>query len=453
MPQHKRAGTLTAGVGLLLIAVLTLSPDLAAGTQKPSLCLICGSRGGEDAVLNVLLFIPFGFGLRLRGTSRWRAWAVTIAVTATVELLQIYIPGRDSTLGDVIMNSIGGITGILLCDSLRVLVFPSVRQASWLLWSGTAVWLALVALGGWAMRPWIPTGPYVAQLAPDLDHIELFKGRVIDARVDDEPIVPNAPLASSDALRDSLVRGTFTLRARIVPAAPTYDLAPIVSIASPKEQEVVVLGQDWSDAVFRVRLRSGALRMNIPDVTAARAFPAAEASRATAVTADTTELRGVIEGGRQLRVTSASRGTQQSAELALSPFLLWSLATPTERRTSRAFEIESIVWVAMLLAPLGYWAGRWKMQLMTLPHSRVARAVPEIVLVIASGVGLAAMPMIFAFPVANASLWIAAVIAVAGAFAFGARWRAISKDGRGSLASRCAPSQLMPSVRKRLPPR
>jgi hypothetical protein len=95
MPQHKRAGTLTAGVGLLLIAVLTLSPDLAAGTQKPSLCLICGSRGGEDAVLNVLLFIPFGFGLRLRGTSRWRAWAVTIAVTATVELLQIYIPGRD----------------------------------------------------------------------------------------------------------------------------------------------------------------------------------------------------------------------------------------------------------------------------------------------------------------------------------------------------------------------
>ena len=427
MSPHKRAGTLTAGVWLLMIAVLTLTPDLAAGTQKPSLCLICGSRGGEDAVLNVLLFIPFGFGLRLRGTSRWRAWAVAIATTATVELLQIYIPGRDSTLGDVVMNSIGGITGILLCDSSRVLVFPSVRQARWLLLSGSAVWLVLVALGGWAMRPWIPIGPYVAQVAPDLENIELFEGRVTEARLDDQAIVPDSPLAHGDALHDSLVHGTLTLEARVVPAGPTYDLAPIVSIASPKEPEVVVLGQDWRDAVFRVRLHSGSLRMNISEVAAARVFPAARPSRVDDSTAYTIELRGEVEGGKHLRVSSASMGTQESAELALSPFLLWSLATPGERRTSRAFLIESIVWVAMLLAPLGYWAGRWKMQL-TLHDSRVARALPEIVLVVACVLGLAAMPMIFEFPVADASLWIAAAVAVAGVFAFTTHWRATTKD-------------------------
>jgi len=83
--------------------------------------------------------------------------------------------------------------------------------------------------------------------------------------------------------------------------------------------------------------------------------------------------------------------------------------------------------VAMLLAPLGYWAGRWKMQL-PLHDSRVARALPEILLVAACVVGLAAMPTIFDFPVADASLWIAAAVAVAGVFAFATHWRATTKD-------------------------
>jgi hypothetical protein len=420
---HKRAGTRIAGVALLAIAVLTLTPDLTAGIQEPSLCLICGPRGGEDAFLNLLLFIPFGFGLRLRGISRWRAWVFTIATTVTVETLQIYIPGRDSTLGDVVMNSIGGLAGIILCDSARIWLFPSVRQAKWLLVSGSMAWLALVALGGWSMKPWLPAGPYFAQLAPDLEHIEVFEGRMIDARLGGDLLVPNVRLGDSVAIRDSILRGTLRLQARVLPAGPTYGLAPIVSIAGAREAEVVVLGQENRDAVLRVRLRSGELRMNIAEV-AVRAFPLAALSPHTGIAADTIELRGEVSQGRLLRVGSASRGTRTSAELALNPFLLWSLVTPGHHRSPGSFELESMAWVAMLLAPLGYWAGRWRLQERILADGGFARIMPELILMCSSAVGLAVIPPTLGFPIAKTPLWIAAIVAAGGALYFGSHWKA-----------------------------
>lgn len=76
-----------------------------------------------DFFLNVLLFVPFGFGLatqmRKRGGPRWiTAALVALAAGAftsySVELLQLYIPGRDSGWEDVISNSMGSAVGALL---------------------------------------------------------------------------------------------------------------------------------------------------------------------------------------------------------------------------------------------------------------------------------------------------------------------------------------------------
>ncbi len=77
-----------------------------------------------DFLLNVLLFVPFGFGLmtrvrRWRG-SRWRcfilALAAGVAVSYTVELLQLFIPTRDSGWNDVISNSTGSVAGFFLFE-------------------------------------------------------------------------------------------------------------------------------------------------------------------------------------------------------------------------------------------------------------------------------------------------------------------------------------------------
>ncbi len=78
-------------------------------------------KGGRflSDFLNVLLFIPFGFGLaeKLRelGKSKFAALLITYVSGALlsyfVEFLQIYIPARDSGWTDVITNSAGALLG------------------------------------------------------------------------------------------------------------------------------------------------------------------------------------------------------------------------------------------------------------------------------------------------------------------------------------------------------
>jgi len=83
-----------------------------------------GYSSALDAFLNILLFVPFGFGLSTRvrkwRDSRWRcvilALAAGVAASYTVELLQLFIPMRDSGWNDVITNSTGSVAGYFLFE-------------------------------------------------------------------------------------------------------------------------------------------------------------------------------------------------------------------------------------------------------------------------------------------------------------------------------------------------
>jgi len=77
-----------------------------------------------DFLLNVLLFVPFGFGVSAqackRGKSRWTSLLLALVagacVSYTVEVLQFYIPARDSGWEDVISNSMGSVAGFFLFE-------------------------------------------------------------------------------------------------------------------------------------------------------------------------------------------------------------------------------------------------------------------------------------------------------------------------------------------------
>ena len=77
-----------------------------------------------DVFLNVLLFVPFGFGLaeKLRERARsklatfWTVYAAGAVLSYAVEFMQIYIPLRDSGWGDVFTNSAGAAVGFLLYE-------------------------------------------------------------------------------------------------------------------------------------------------------------------------------------------------------------------------------------------------------------------------------------------------------------------------------------------------
>jgi hypothetical protein len=77
----------------------------------------------QDVTLNILGFIPFGFficGLLLKETNRQR---ITVYIVITIigmgfslaiELTQAYLPTRDSSLTDLVTNTVGTIVGAVL---------------------------------------------------------------------------------------------------------------------------------------------------------------------------------------------------------------------------------------------------------------------------------------------------------------------------------------------------
>lgn len=119
-----------ATVGILFLTLYPFRFDFHTGPPGSAFPLFLGKSlkpaGFLDGFLNVLLFVPFGFGLaekfRERGKSRAFALALVLAVGALlsycIELLQIYIPQRDSGWEDVLTNSSGSVMGFVFYELL-----------------------------------------------------------------------------------------------------------------------------------------------------------------------------------------------------------------------------------------------------------------------------------------------------------------------------------------------
>ena len=84
--QQIPLGIATTVVSLAIIGGLTMTP---LGTEMPDhfdYCILCGRFGTADFILNVLLFIPLGFGLRLAGVRRRWAWLAAMWWTCKIPI-------------------------------------------------------------------------------------------------------------------------------------------------------------------------------------------------------------------------------------------------------------------------------------------------------------------------------------------------------------------------------
>ncbi|MEN2738976.1 VanZ family protein [Microbacterium sp. X-17] len=63
---------------------------------------------------NVLLFVPVGvlFAMRLGRGRWWLAFALGVAMTLTIEFVQLFLPARVSDARDLLANTVGTLIGI-----------------------------------------------------------------------------------------------------------------------------------------------------------------------------------------------------------------------------------------------------------------------------------------------------------------------------------------------------
>jgi len=127
----RRLAAAVLGYIVVVIFLLTWNPFSFALPEHLSLSLHVGPR---DAFRNVLLFLPVGFLYRLTWSSRGGstplkasgAVLLGLAVSATAEVVQLFIPGRTPSAVDLTMNTLGAWVGAVLHDLIanRIAMTP-----------------------------------------------------------------------------------------------------------------------------------------------------------------------------------------------------------------------------------------------------------------------------------------------------------------------------------------
>jgi hypothetical protein len=151
---------LAAIAGILFLTLYPFKFSLHPHLPLKSTPFLLGSglkgTSAPNFSLNVLLFVPLGFGLSSKLRQRHWSWTTSLVVTTLagfvisylIEFAQIYVPLRDSGWEDVISNSAGAFLGALLFAGigrliLRPLAEGERRLESWL--TPLRSWLLLIA--------------------------------------------------------------------------------------------------------------------------------------------------------------------------------------------------------------------------------------------------------------------------------------------------------------------
>jgi glycopeptide antibiotics resistance protein len=125
--NHKRSNRILilAIVGILFLTLypfrFSLHPNLLRHGSPFLLVSGMKTSGPFAALLNIALFVPFGFGLSQKLREKGKSGASVFGITAVagalfsygIEFTQIYVPTRDSGWEDVFTNTIGAAVGYL----------------------------------------------------------------------------------------------------------------------------------------------------------------------------------------------------------------------------------------------------------------------------------------------------------------------------------------------------
>jgi hypothetical protein len=330
---------------VLAILAATLRPGAGESYVRELACVFCGSPATADALTNIILFLPLGVGLALGGTRSWRSLLRACALSAGVEFVQLFLPGREPSVGDVITNTLGAAVGMAAVRAAHLWVRPSapVRRALALAASGACVFAFTGT--GILLRPSFPRSEYFGQWTPNLAHLEWYRGRVQSATLG-PMTVPSTRVENSDSARALLVAGApLTVRARLGPPVPA--LGSLFSIADDRLREIVLLGPDRGDLVFRYRTLADEVGLDRPDLRVRGLMTLLRPSDTVTI-----EVRR-REGDTCVRVDA-----RVTCGLGFGLSQGWALLMYPESLPRWLESLLGKAWMAGLLLPLGFWFNR-----------------------------------------------------------------------------------------------
>lgn len=330
---------------LLLILLLTLSPGQWTETEGRS-----QGRDGRIAgiLLNMALFVPLGAALGHRRRSAFGALLVGTLLSGAIEIVQLGVPGRVTSLADVLPNAAGTIAGWVLRRTASVWVRPDPNLAGWLALAAASMASAVLGVTGLLLEPSFPATRYFGGWTHEFGHLRVYRGQVLEASVGGAGI-PSGRISHSPELRRRLVAGE-TLRVRAVAGPPVAGLAPLLSIHDEHQYEVLLLGPERENLVYRFRTRAAAVGFDSPELRVPGAMRSVHTGEPLMVVV-TPERNGYcVEVNR-----AATCGIGFTAGMG------WSLLLYGQGLPPWTHGLLNMLWMAGLVLPVGYWAcARWQ---------------------------------------------------------------------------------------------
>ena len=349
---------LTLATVIIVILVATLTPVGGKERQACSTCIGCGLRWFSDGILNIGLFSPLGIAAAWRARSGWSVWKAILGgalLSASIEVLQLFVPGRDPELLDILFNTIGAAVGAIIAFRPEIWILPSSRQSTRLLLGWSIFTMGLV----------IATGVLLSPAA--------------------EPRQPPAQVAAAHAILSRGARLEITVPA----ASPPTEITPLAAFYGNWDAEWLYLGRLENDGIFRYRTKARNAGFDQPEYRVAALFSAAPTDRPLPIAmwhrardwcirVDVRERCGVGP--------SAGRG--------------WSIVAYPDAIGQRWGYVIDVLWIAALMFPFGYWTRKPALPFM-----------PGIALAL-----LVALPWITGLTYTSFAQWLGAIAGFAAGF-------------------------------------
>ena len=122
LPTGRRLGLLLIGYLALVVGAITLAPfQFAVPASYHASWMVLDEGWVSDLLLNVVLFLPLGFLLRRTSSAIGgvrRVLLTGVLLSAAIEIAQLFLEPRFSSVSDVLANSLGAGAGALLSDAV-----------------------------------------------------------------------------------------------------------------------------------------------------------------------------------------------------------------------------------------------------------------------------------------------------------------------------------------------